>query len=135
MYEYAHELVDTLITKTKSRNLQWLKYDASQTELKPEKISFFESSQPIEGPIIPDDSYVADCGGMFCFLIMRIGLFDTPYLTLYVQTKNSAHSKFCASTSDMTENVNIIVELKRLYNLVESLDDPIDECLRAFINK
>ena len=69
--------------------------------------------------------------GCFFLLIYRYLVTNTR-IDLQVQTKNSKNSKIYASSDD---NVEISSQLKRLYNLVDSMPSSteIDDFISTFI--
>lgn len=132
MNENSLALILKLIAETKEGHLRWCKYDTLSNELKPEKADIFSPKGSFSGALCEDYCYMARHESTFFFLITQEDILGYPYIVLYAQTHDSAYSKAYASTSGSA--VNIISELKRLYNIVESLDDPIDNSIRAFID-
>lgn len=134
MIDNTDKLISKLIEKTKNHELLWKKYDAAIYSLKTEKDNQFSSTSNSNFDENQyDSSYVAYSFGTIFFLITYYNLLGAPNIKLCVQTDTSSYSKTYAHTGD--SNKNIISELKRLYNIVESYDDPIDESIRAFIEQ
>ena len=135
MNENAHLLLDKLIKETKNLSISWRKYDPNIELLKPTKKDLFSADNDELSTYAPiDASYVCNYQSTQFFLLAYDDLWAGPFIKLYVQTLDSNHSKlYAASTGE--NDFDIITELKRLYNLVESFDDPIENSIRDFIRK
>lgn len=134
MNENAYLLITKLIEQTKSLSLHWCGYATSPILLKPVKREIFSDSTffPEQQPIINEASFLCQHGNAVFLLIAAEDLWGNPFLTLYVQTTDSSYSKVYASTED--NDIQISSELKRLYNLIDSMDDPVDDSVRNFID-
>lgn len=132
-------LIANLIERTKSGELSWHHYQNSSFDLKPIYSSPVESTimdiavDTIGKPVfIPEDSYVCSYNDGCFFLLLYRYLVTNTRIDLQVQTKNSKNSKIYASSDD---NVEISSQLKRLYNLVDSIPSSaeIDDFINTFI--
>lgn len=133
-------LIEKLIEKTKHHSLKWVKLSESNMQLKPLAENPFGLMKQAIGDdgiyhVNNENSYISSyANGTFALLLYDAVLFES-YVCLRVQTADSPNSKVYLSTN-VTENVNEVAQLKRLYNLINdtytSLD--IDTFIDDFIN-
>lgn len=130
MKDIAFELICKLIQKTKQQSIKW-KHAQPTTSFKP--IVSVEYGDYLHNLLSLDieSSYYADCDGGQFFLIVDTLSQD---IMLVVQTPSSSHSMMYASTLDKS-NLNTVAELKRLYNLVDSIDYDVSSFVAEFINQ
>ncbi len=126
----AFKLISKLIHKTKNHSIKW-KSVQSTALIKP--FTSKKYSTYLENIFLLDmnNSYYADYNGGQFFLIIDEVSRD---VTLIVQIPSSSHSMIYASTVDEIDT-DIISELKRLYNLVDSIDYDISAFVDEFINQ
>ena len=139
MNDNALPLIANLIERTKNEKLSWHHYSNSSFDLKPIYSSPLEGSvvelavDTINKPVlIPDDSFVCSYNNGCFFLLLYRYLVTNTRIVLQVQTKTSKNSKIYASSDD---SVEISSQLKRLYNLVDSVPSSaeIDDFISDFI--
>ncbi|MGN1158225.1 MAG: hypothetical protein ACI4TK_18800 [Agathobacter sp.] len=131
MNENTTLLIAKLIERTKSQQLIWDKYNVSSNLLKPEKNDFFVQNVSSYDAFIDEASYCVTYLDTTFFLIATSNFYKNPLVKLYVQTDSSRSSKLYATTDE--DDISVTSELKRLYNIVESFYDPIDDSVRSFI--
>lgn len=130
MKNIAFELISKLIKKTKQQSIKW-KHMQSTTSFKPTISAEYGDYLHNLLSLDVEDSYCADYDGGQFFLIVDTFSRD---VMLIVQTPSSSHSMIYASTSDKS-NLEIVTELKRLYNLVDSIDYDVSTFVYEFINQ
>lgn len=133
MTETTMPLISRLIEKTKNNDLTWSKYNEDDNPLKNTKKDFFTSKSVKHDHMIFDSCYSCQFNNT-SFFLMAYDSYNRSgtYVVLYAQTKDSEYSREYASTnSDNTEEIS---ELKRLYNIVESYSDIVEDSIRKFIN-
>lgn len=128
MKNVAFELISKLIQKTKHQSIKW-KNTLSSDSIKPPKSIEFKAY--IQNVLLfnKENCYYADYNGGQFFLIFDDMSND---IVLLVQTPSSSYSQMYASTLDES-NADIISELKRLYNLVDSIDYDVSTFVDDFI--
>lgn len=131
MNENANLLISKLIERTKSKEICWRSYDVSSNLLKPLKKDVFSDSYPDTDTIEADSCYFATYLDTTFFLMTYLDVFNNISVRLYVQTDSSRSAKLYIKTTEL--DVFVVSELKRLYNIVESYDDPIEDSVRNFI--
>lgn len=135
MNENTMPLINKLIEETKNELLVWSKYDIENDFLKPTKKNFFSETLNNADRIIYESSYLCRFHDTSFFLIAYDRFMQDAYVTLYAQTKYSEYSRAYASTCSVEDsNTDEISQLKRLYNLVETYSDIIEDSIRKFIN-
>ena len=134
MNENTNTLINKLIVRTKDQLLRWSKYNSSIIPLKDTKRDLFNTSKYLDNShaLVNDACYYSNHFDTFFFLMVYKDYLNNSIIKLHVQTADSEYSKIYASTAE--DDAQIISELKRLYNLVDSYDDPIEENIRIFIN-
>lgn len=131
MKDIVVELLGKLISKTKDYSIQW-KHMSPRIRIKP----YFKQDDRIEHAhdlLLQDmeNSYYSDFEDGRFFLISHEG---THEVKLIVQSASSSRSVQYASTLDVA-NPNIISELKRLYNLVDSIDYDVSVFVARFLGQ
>lgn len=129
-------LIEKLIKMTKDNSLCWVHCNKSNIALKPLPTSPLNldshprfSSKDLS-TLKLNESYVCNYEHGYFFLL----LYQSPFrdsLSLRVQTDTAEYSRVYIST-DETDEVNIISQLKRLYNLISSTQSTED--IDVFIN-
>ncbi len=99
--------------------------------IKPPKLEEFESYIQNVVCFNQESCYYADYHGGRFFLIYDGASYD---ITLLVQTSSSSYSQVYASTLD-ENSIDIVSELKRLYNLVDSMDYDVFTFVNDFISQ
>lgn len=128
MNDTTPKLISKLIQKTKHHSIKW-KRAHSPALVKPTKSEEFEVY--LQNVLLFDieNSYYADYNGGQFFLISDEVSHD---VTLLVQSLSSSYSMVYASTVNETDT-NIISELKRLYNIVDSVDYDVSAFVDDFL--
>ena len=135
-------LLEKLIKMTKDNSLCWVRYCQSQIELKPlppsplddGPFNIANSFALLSKGIETENSYVCHYKQGYFFLLQYDTLLQNS-LTLRVQTDSAEYSRIYLSTSD-TDDVNVVAQLKRLYNLISSHESTqdVDNFINSFIN-
>ena len=126
----------------KDNSLCWVRYCQSQIELKPlppsplddGPFNIANSFALLSKGIDTENSYVCHYNQGYFFLLLYDTLLQNS-LTLRVQTDSAEYSRIYLSTSD-TDDVNVVAQLKRLYNLISSHESTqdVDNFINSFIN-
>lgn len=140
-------LLKKLIAKTKTSSITWKKLSLADIEIKglpPSALdeTFNQTMVSVIGSLSDrshmdvENSYVSIYNdGIFILLLYR-SVISGNDIELRVQTKTSPNSKIYATTID-EKDVNLISQLKRLYNLVEASfsSRDIDSFVDDFLNQ
>ena len=131
MNENANLLISKLIERTKNQEICWRSYDVSTNLLKPLKQDIFGNNYSDTDTVLTDSCYFATYLDTTFFLMTYLDVFSNVSVRLYVQTESSRSAKLYIKSTE--SDIFVVSELKRLYNIVESYDDPIDDSVRNFI--
>ena len=135
MSENTMPLIKKLIEETKNENLKWRKYDEHIDSLKPTKKGFFSSGISNYDSPVYNSCYLSQFDNTLFILIAYDTFSKGGYISLFAQTTDSTYSiRYATTDSADNSNTNEISELKRLYNLVETYSDLVEDSVRKFIN-
>lgn len=128
MNDTTLKLISKLIQKTKQHSIKW-RHAHSRALVKPTKSKEFEVYLQNTLLFDTENSYYADYNRGQFFLISDGVSHD---VTLLVQSRHSSYSMAYASTVNEADT-NIISELKRLYNIVDSIDYDVSAFVDNFL--
>lgn len=139
--------IGKLLDKTKSGSLKW-KYLSKNPSLyrDPSETSHAIVRSMLDSQVIPHKSFYAEFGEMLIFVIASSNSLTTALtalaldavgpIKLITQTTDKTKQKIVATTNSDKYDEEVIVQLKRLYNYLESevlneLDDLMDDFMNS----
>ena len=130
-YKQILKLIDTLISKTKCRELEWSSLINSYNLFKAPQTSFLESTPFLEVVSMPvtGSSYYTEIKNGYIFLIGYSTSQNNTFVKLYAQKNGADSASEYASTLPDSSTEEEIIELKRLYRLVETIVASCDDIL------